>query len=133
MSQMKEVIVAIALVVGFTSKAQNIVYHSGNFTASNAVQTAGMYGASYAISTYNSYEGYVITSDGKINNNDLGSIENVLQFFNDVKTGTSTEMYTITPYMFGTKEIVFKGNSKKYYITPYLRKDVVRTIKAYLK
>ena len=132
MSQMKEIIIALALAIGFTSNAQTVVYSSGDFTTNDAIRTAKMYGANHAINTYNSYEGYLITSDGKINGNDLGNLDNVLQFFNDIKTGTSTEMYTITPYTMGTMEVVFKGNNKKYYITPYLRKDVVKTIKAHL-
>ena len=129
---MKEMMIVAAMALGFVSNAQTVVYSSGDFTINDAINTAGTYNAQYAISTYDSYEGYLITSDGRINGNDLGSIENVLQFFNDVKNGVSTEMYTVTPYMMGTMEVVFKGNNKKYYITPYLRKDVVKTIKAHL-
>ena len=129
---MKKMIIVALMALGFVGNAQTIIYSSGEFTTSDAMRMAGTHSVNYAISTYNSYEGYLITSDGKINGNDLGNLDNTLQFFENVKTGTSTEMYTITPYVMGTMEIVFKGNSKKYYITPYLRKDVVKTIKAYL-
>lgn len=129
---MKEIIIALALVVGFTGKAQDVVFSSGDFTVGNAVQMASTYNANLAISTYNSYEGYLITSDGKINGNDLGSLGNVVQFLSDTQTLTSTEMYTIKYYTMGTVEVMFKGNSKKYYLTPYARKCMNKAIKNYL-
>jgi hypothetical protein len=112
--------------------AQDIVFRSGDFTINDAITTTKIYGAGYAISVYNSYEGYLITSDGKINGNNLYNLDNVIQFISDLQTQTSTDLYTVKYYTMGTMEVVFKGNDKKYYFTPYVRKCITKAIKTYL-
>ena len=148
---MKEIIIALALVVGFNTNAQttnlsnvldvgkptisipNVVFTNGGFTINDAVTAAGMYGADYALSNYYTQQSFVIYSNGKINRKyDLGNLENVLQFLNNIKNGVSTEMYTVEPYYFGSKVVTFKGSDTKYYITPYLRRLATKAVKSYL-
>ena len=129
---MKKVLLVAGLMVSMGGFAQDIVFRSGDFTINDAITTAKIYGASHAISVYNSYEGYLISSDGKINGNNLGNLDNVTQFISNLQTQTSTDLYTVKYYTMGTMEVVFKGNDKKYYFTPYVRKCITKAIKTYL-
>jgi len=129
---MKKVIVVLALVVGFNSNAQDVVFTNGSFSIGDAIDAAGVYGASYALNTYNTQRSFVIYSDGKINRCDLGNLENALKCLENIKKGISTEMYTVEPDYFGTKVVTFKDSDTKYYITPYLRKLATKAVKSYL-
>jgi hypothetical protein len=129
---MKKVIIALALVVGFNSNAQDVVFTNGSFSIGDAIDAAAVYGTSYALNTYNNQRSFVIYSDGKINNCDLGNLENALKCLENIKKGISTEMYTVEPDYFGTKVVTFKGSDTKYYITPYLRKLATKAVKEFL-
>lgn len=131
----KLVFLLFVFLVSIKSYSQEVVFTSGEFTVKDALKMieAG-YNASTTISVWDSYEGYTITSDGIINNRyNLGSLENVLILFENCKNKISTSEYTISKASFGSVAIVFKGETKKYYVTPYLRKLVIKTIKKYLK
>jgi hypothetical protein len=122
MSQMKKVIIVLALVFGFTSNAQEVVYTDSDCP----------------ITIMDDGKMLVQMSNGKQVFYDFGTLENVSQMFENIKTGTSTEQYTVTPYMMGTMKLVFKDyqwksltivNKTEYYITPYLRKEITKAIK----
>ena len=115
------------------SFAPDVVFKSGDFDVFDAYRAAQIYGVDLALSLWENYEGYLITSDGKINGHDLGSLSNILQFFQDVKNNTSTEKYTVSSAGFGSKKVVFKGGTKEYYITPYLNRVATKAITKYLK
>tara|TARA_B110000908_G_scaffold161185_1_gene205212 strand:- start:539 stop:943 length:405 start_codon:yes stop_codon:yes gene_type:complete len=123
-----------ALLVSIDVSAQEVVFSSGDFTIEDAMKMIeNGYSATSALGTYNTYEGYVIDSRGTINGHNLGSLENVLILFENCKNKVSTSEYTISKAPFGSVSIVFKGETKEYTVTPYLRKLVVKTIKKYLK
>jgi len=123
-----------ALLINIYSYSQEIVFTSGDFTTSDAIRMVESgYNVSSALLIYESYEGYVIDSDGSINGHNLGSLENVLTLFENCKNKVSTNDYKISKAPFGSVTIVFTGETKKYTVTPYLRKLVIKTIKKYLK
>ena len=123
-----------ALLVSIDVSAQEVVFSSGDFTIEDAMKMIeNGYSATSALGTYNTYEGYVIDSRGTINGHNLGSLENVLILFENCKNKVSTSEYTISKAPFGSVSIVFKGETKEYTVTPYLRKLVIKTIKKYLK
>lgn len=132
---MKKIIYLLfALLVSIGGSAQEVVFSSGDFTIQDAMKMIeNGYSATSALGTYNSYEGYVIDSSGTINGHKLGSLENVLVLFENCKDKVSTSEYTVSKAPFGSVTIVFKGETKEYTVTPYLRKLVVKTIKKYLK
>ena len=130
----KLIYLLFALLVSIGGAAQEVVFSSGDFTIEDAMKMIDNgYSATSALSTYNTYEGYVIGSSGTINGHNLGSLENVLILFENCKDRVSTSEYTISKAPFGSVAIVFKGETKEYTVTPYLRKLVIRTIKKYLK
>ena len=123
-----------ALLINIYSYSQEIVFTSGDFTTSDAIRMVESgYNVSSALLIYESYEGYVIDSDGSINGHNLGSLENVLTLFENCKNKVSTNDYKISKAPFGSVTIVFTGETKKYTVTPYLQKLVIKTIKKYLK
>ena len=130
----KLIYLLFALLVSIGGAAQEVVFSSGDFTIEDAMKMIDNgYSATSALSTYNTYEGYVIGSSGTINGHNLGSLENVLILFENCKNKVSTSEYTISKAPFGSVAIVFKGETKEYTVTPYLRKLVIKTIKKYLK
>ena len=130
----KLIYLLFALQITIGVSAQEVVFSSGDFTIEDAMKMIDNgYSATSALSTYNTYEGYVIGSSGTINGHNLGSLENVLILFENCKNKVSTSEYTISKAPFGSVAIVFKGETKEYTVTPYLRKLVIKTIKKYLK
>jgi hypothetical protein len=126
MSQMKKVIIALALAVGFTSNAQEVVYSDPDNICPFTIFDDGKM--------------LVRMDNGKNTFYDFGSLENVLQLFENMKTETSTDQYTITTQGLGTVKLVFKdyqfndktiSNKTEYYINPYLRKLIVKSINSY--
>lgn len=79
----------------------------------------------------NSDVGIVIYDDGTFNEHKLGSLNDVLILFENCKTYSSSDMYTISKGHFDRAVVVFKGSSSKVYITPYLRKTVIKAIKKF--
>ena len=123
---MKKVIIALALAVGFTSNAQEVVYSDPDNICPFTIFDDGKM--------------LVKMDNGKNTFYDFGSLENVLQMFENMKTVTSTEQYTITTQVMGTVKLVFSdyqfenkviSNKTEYYITPYLRKLITKSINNY--
>ena len=130
----KLIYLLFALQITIGVSAQEVVFSSGDFTIEDAMKMIeNGFSATSALGTYNTYEGYVIGSSGTINGHNLGSLENVLILFENCKNKVSTTEYTISKAPFGSVAIVFKGETKEYTVTPYLRKLVIKTIKKYLK
>ena len=130
----KLIYLLFALQITIGVSAQEVVFSSGDFTIEDAMKMIeNGFSATSALGTYNTYEGYVIGSSVTINGHNLGSLENVLILFENCKNKVSTSEYTISKAPFGSVAIVFKGETKEYTVTPYLRKLVIKTIKKYLK
>lgn len=129
---MKTIITFILTVVTLTTYSQTLVYTSGEFTVNDAVRVAQQQSVGSAIAAYEGYEGYEIYSNGTINGHDLGSLENVLELFENCKTATSTDYYTITKSVMGSVTVKFSSSGKEYTVTPYLRKQVIKAIKTFL-
>lgn len=128
------IIMALLTLSNTYSQKIELIYTSGDFTFEDALKMVDAgYSGRYAWETYQSYEGYIIYSDGTVNGHSLGAINDVLTLFENCKNYISTPKYNITKSSFGSAKIVFTGSSKEYYVTPYLRKDVIKTIKKYLK
>lgn len=121
---MKKVIFALALVISFISNAQ-VVY------TDELVPWTLMDDGNMLVDRTNASTVFY----------DFGSVENYLQFMENIKNGVSTEMYTVTPYALGTMKVTFNDqwvldkfviNKTEYYITPYLRKEITKAIKVNL-